>query len=95
MSSDDTIFTRENMNLLANEGFKYLRNKLSKPLITPGDAFIEFLEFNNKDNDDDNDMLYTQLFCLVLQLVYNLNDLPSETNDKIINGLIKRYSEKI
>lgn len=92
MSSDDTIFTHENMNLLANEGFKYLRNKLSKPLITPGDAFIEFLEFNNKDNDD---IVYTQLFCLVLRLVYNLNDIPSETNDKIINGLIKRYNEKI
>ena len=88
------MITVESFNLSAEHGFNYIKNKLNKTVITPGEILLEFYNYNSLD-----DILCTNLFCVsclvLLNMKNELNEIDSEVYNKMLTYTVNKYNERI
>ena len=70
-------------------GFDYIKQKINKTLITPGDALNEFLNFNVHDPETDNNLLVPMFSITILLLTRSREAL--ETIQPGIYSSIRNY----
>ena len=93
---DTDMFNPENIRALAVLGLKFLKKKLSKSSITSGEAFLEFMDFEETyDKSNKDDIEYTQLFCLAITMINQSEKIDSDTRDKMITCMIKQYAKNV
>lgn len=89
----DEVFTPENIRALAGCALEYMKSKYSKSSITASEAFIEFMQYNRENKEQET--IYLQLLCLAMSMINQTEAIEQETRDKMITGMIKRYVENI
>lgn len=94
-TSNDDAFNPENILCLAGSGLEYMKNKYSKERINSGEALIEFLNFKENYNNENEEEghLYLKLLCLAMSMINQTETIDSETRSKMITGIMKHYVE--
>lgn len=84
----------QDINNAAQIGFDYLKSKLQKTLLTPGDILLEFWNYNEPESTD----MLVPLFCLsVLVLMKEknaLNEISPEIHNKLLTYTIEHFHTK-
>ena len=91
----DDMFTPENIRAFAGCALEYMKCKHSKTSITAGEAFMEFMKYEETyiKGDKEHEKIYLQLLCLAMSMINQTEEIDSETRDKMITGMIKQYVE--
>ena len=74
----------QDINNAAQIGFDYLKSKLQKTLLTPGDILLEFWNYNEPESTD----MLVPLFCLSVLVLMKEKDALNEINPEIHNKLL-------
>ncbi len=81
----------------AGIALEYLKQKLNKTSISPGDGLLELFNFDVHDESTDNELL-VPLFCLVICLLRRsrdtLNTIDPNTYDSLFNYTIDIFNTK-
>jgi len=85
----------QDINNAAQIGFDYLKSKLQKTLLTPGDILLEFWNYNEPESTD----MLVPLFCLSLLVLMKkkdeLNVINPEMHNKLLTYTIEHFNTKI
>mgnify|MGYP004140341049 CR=1 FL=1 len=78
----------------AQVGFDYLKTKLQKTKLTPGDILLEFWNYNEPETTDQ----LVPLFCLSIIILVNmkttLNDINPEIYNKLFSYTVNLFNTK-
>ena len=96
-STFDTYFNSENIRLLAGEGLELMKKRYSKSSINAAEASTEFINFKNTYDKSNScqGREYTQLLCLAISIINQMEIIDAEIRKKIITQMIKEYADNI